>query len=461
MRMRISGRYLLSLTVLIFTAISTMYSQAPPLRFTKPRPYNWVGGDWVAVADLNADSRLDLVAVNSYEGKVGVLLGNGDGTFKRVVKYSPGGSYPTAVAIADVNGDGKADILVPHNSGIGVMLGNGDGRFQPPVNYYGGGSGYPFAVGDLNGDGYPDIAVAGSICPPDYCWEGWCGCVSLLYNDGHGRFGPAIEVPDGGNGATYAVAIADGSWVATNDCVDPWCNWYAGFACCDDGCFLTGGVDPYFVTTGDLNDDGFTDIVVANLGVDYDDNIGVLLRDFYSRPVVTYPASHPSSVAVGDVNGDGKADIIDSDSHGTGVLLGNGDGTFRTAVYFGGVSWTNLVLGDVNGDGKLDVIGPDGIILNTTGFITTTQITSSLNPSFINQSVTFTATVTSTHGLIPDGELVKFYSGTKLLASVPLSGGTATYTTSTLTAETHIIKVQYPGDTTFAPSDKRIQQVVQ
>jgi hypothetical protein len=458
--MRISGRHLLSLTVLIFTAISTMYSQAPPLRFTKPRPYNWVGGDWVAVADLNADSHLDLVAVNSYEGKVGVLLGNGDGTFKRVVKYSPGGSYPTAVAIADVNGDGKADILVPHNSGIGVMLGNGDGRFQPPVNYYGGGSGYPFAVGDLNGDGYPDIISAGFICPPDYCWEGWCGCVLLTYNDGHGRFGPPIWEPDGGNSATYAVAIAaDGSWIATNDCVDPWCNSYWGFACCEFGCYQTGGQDPYFVATGDLNDDGVPDIVVANSGFEGVANIGVLLSGIYTA--VTYPASYPYSVAVGDVNGDGKADIIDSDSHGTGVLLGNGDGTFRTAVYFGGVSWTNLVLGDVNGDGKLDVIGPYGIMLNTTGFITTTQITSSLNPSFINQSVTFTATVTSTHGLIPDGELVKFYSGTKLLASVPLSGGTATYTTSTLTAETHVMKAKYAGDKTFATSAGQIAQVVQ
>lgn len=460
--MRVLCRNFLSLAVLVLIAlpIAAMDSQAPPLRFTKPRPYNWVGGDWVAAADLNGDGHLDLVAVSYDESKVGVLLGNGDGTFKRVVKYSPGGSGPTSVAIADVNGDGKADILVPHNRGIGVMLGNGDGRFQPPVNYYGGGSGYQFAVGDLNGDGYPDIASADDICPQYYCWDGWCGCISLTFNDGHGRFGPPIRVPDGGYGATYAIAIADGSWVATNDCEDPWCNWYWGFACCEFGCYQTGGQDPYFVATGDLNDDGVPDIVVANSGFEGVANIGVLLSGIYTA--VTYPASYPSSVAVGDVNGDGKADIIDSDSpHGTGVLLGNGDGTFQMPVYFGGVSWTNLVLGDVNGDGKLDVIGPDGIILNTTGFITTTQITSSLNPSFINQSVTFTATVTSTHGLIPDGELVKFYSGTKLLASVPLSGGTATYTTSTLTAETHIMKAKYAGDKQFATSAGQIGQVVQ
>jgi len=129
-------------------------------------------------------------------------------------------------------------------------------------------------------------------------------------------------------------------------------------------------------------------------------------------------------------------------------------------VYFGYVG-DPFVLGDVNGDGKLDVIGTGGILLNISGFTTTTHIYSSPNPSFVNQSVTFTATVSSSHGLIPDGELVKFYSGTKLLASVPISGGTATYATSTLTAETHIIKAKYAGDTTYAPSAGQIQQVVQ
>jgi hypothetical protein len=463
--MRVFGRYFLSLAVLISIAIpiAALDSQAPPLRFTKPRPYAWAGGYSVTAADLNGDGHLDLVAVN--EGKVGVLLGNGDGTFKRVMKYPPGGSSPSSLAIADVNGDGKPDILVSNNYGaVGVLLGNGDGRFQPPVTYSSGGSlDYGLAVGDLNGDGYPDVAFASGVCPDAYCWEeGWCSCVGVLYNDGHGRFGAPIIDADGGYGSSYTVAIANGWLISTSDCLDAWCDWFWGNVCCGGRCYDSGGDSPYTLATGDLNGDGYSDIVVANHG--YDDimsDVGVLLWNVYGgfQPVVTYPIANPSYVAVGDVNGDGKPDIIAS-ADDTGVLLGNGDGTFQTVVNFAWVG-SNLVLGDVNGDGKLDVIGTEGIMLNHSGFLTTTHITSSLNPSFVNQSVTFTATVTSRNGLIPEGELVKFYTGTKLLASVPLSGGTATYTTSTLTAQTHIMKVKYAGDTNYAPSAGRMEQVVQ
>jgi hypothetical protein len=404
---------------------------------------------------------LDLVTVN--QGKVGVLLGNGDGTFKRIIKYSPGGSAPSSVAIADLNGDGKPDILVLNNYGaVGVLLGNGDGRFQPPMTYYSaGGVGYGLAVGDLNGDGHPDLAVAGGTCPQDYCWvEGWCGCVSVMYNDGHGRFGASIFEPDGGYGSTYAVTIMNGSLIATNMCSDPWCDWPFGTVCCDGSCYASGGESPFALATRDLNGDGHFDIVVANSGDN--PNVGVLLGDGVTfQPMVNYAPGNPYDVALGDVSGDGKADIVISNGYrGTGVLLGNGDGTFQTVVNFGWVG-DILVLGDVNGDGKLDVIGTEGILLNHSGFLITTHLSSSLNPSFVNQSVTFTATVTSKHALIPDGELVNFYAGTRLLASVPLSGGTATYTTSTLSAETHIMKARYLGDTTFAPSAVRIEQVVQ
>jgi len=386
-----------------------------------------------------------------------VLLGNGDGTFKRVVKYSPGFSSPFSVAIADVNGDGKPDILVLDSSGLfGVLLGNGDGSFQPPVTY--GSGGYNgmeagLAVGDLNGDGYPDLAVASGLC--DYwSWEELYGCVNVLYNDGHGTFGAPRE-RNSGYGCTLAVAIADVSLISTTSCLDPACDWNWGTVCFYD-CYESGGTGPVALGTGDLNGDGYLDVLVGNVG-DIK-NVGVLLGNggFQLQPVVTYPGN-PWDVAVGDMNGDGKPDIV---VDGTSVLLGNGDGTFQRAVNFGWVGDT-FVLGDVNRDGKLDVIGTEGILLNISGFSTTTLITSSLNPSFVNQSVTFTATVSSSRGLIPDGELVKFYSGSKLLASVPISGGKATYTTSTLTAETHIMKAKYAGDNTYAPSAGQIKQLVQ
>jgi hypothetical protein len=124
----------------------------------------------VQVADVNGDGKPDIVLANwcvignvCVNGTVGVLLGKGDGTFQSAVTYSSGGNNANSVAVADVNGDGKLDILVANvNSGtVGVLLGNGDGTFQTAITY---GSGGEFvisvAVADINGDGKPDLVVA-------------------------------------------------------------------------------------------------------------------------------------------------------------------------------------------------------------------------------------------------------------------------------------------------------------
>lgn len=467
--MRVFGRHSLILAVLFFVAIplATIASQTPPLRFAKPMYCDWAGADWVAAADLNGDGHVDVVAVYFHEGNVSVLLGNGDGTFQPAVKYASGGSGLFSVAIADVNGDGKPDIVVlsyPPSAGlVGVLLGNGDGSVQPPVTYSihdGYTSG--LAVGDLNGDGYPDIAVAirGDF---DSCeGGGFCGSVDVLYNNGDGTFHSAYSYPSGGYD-TFSITIADGIWIVTNLCKDPYCDWQQGTVCVGGRhCYDSGGADPFSpAATGDLNGDRHFDIVVANAS---DADVGVLLNNGLGafQPVVTYNADRPFYVAIGDVNGDGNADIVVNNRvHGdnTGVLLGNGDGTFQTVVDFGWVG-PILVLADVNGDGKLDVIGTEGVMLNISGFATTTHVTSSLNPSFVQQSVTFTVTVTSKHGPIPDGELVNIYDHNAPLTSVALAGETATYTTSALTARTHVIKAVYVGDATLAPSKAAVKQEI-
>ncbi|MDC0678921.1 FG-GAP repeat domain-containing protein [Sorangium atrum] len=117
----------------------------------------------VQVADFNGDGKLDVVTSNFVGSSLSVLLGNGDGTLQSATNYSaPGANTPNDVAVADVNGDGKLDLISANANGqtLSVWLGNGDGTFQPAIVFPSGGS-FPdaVAVGDLNGDGKLDLAT--------------------------------------------------------------------------------------------------------------------------------------------------------------------------------------------------------------------------------------------------------------------------------------------------------------
>jgi hypothetical protein len=123
----------------------------------------------IAVGDFNGDGIVDLAVTNSNADTVGVLLGKGDGTFQPQQTY-PTGATPVGVAIADFNGDGTADLAVTNNnansSTVGVLLGNGDGTFQPQQIYTVGSSPVGIAAADFNGDGVPDLAAANEFATP-------------------------------------------------------------------------------------------------------------------------------------------------------------------------------------------------------------------------------------------------------------------------------------------------------
>src|SRR5207237_5072267 len=142
----------------------------------------------VAMGDFNGDGHLDLAVANGGSNDVSVLLGNGDGTFRAARNFDAGlGGGPLWVAVGDFNRDGKLDLVVANSSSdsVGVLLGNGDGTFGPALTFPAGGSQpQSVAVGDFNGDGKPDLAVASY----------YSNNVTVLLGKGDGTFGPATVV---------------------------------------------------------------------------------------------------------------------------------------------------------------------------------------------------------------------------------------------------------------------------
>ena len=390
------------------------------------------GGGWawsVAVGDVNGDGKPDLVVANRDgstscpDGSVDVLLGKGDGTFDPAVDYCTGGSTPMSVAVADVNRDGKLDLIVANgnSSNIGVLLGNGDGTFQPALTYD---AGYPspmsILVSDVNKDGNPDLVVGS-----------FYNKVSVLLGNGTGTFQVAGNYDSGG---FYVNSIA----------------------------------------VSDVNGDGIPDVLVANefaCGGCQNGSVGVLLGngDGSFQPTVGYSSGGNAgwAVAVADVDGDGKPDlaVVNYSSNSIGVLLGNGDGTFQPAVTYdsGGEGPYAVVLADVNGDTKPDLlvvnwygngndVGLVGVLINNvTTSPTTTSLSSSEDPGGVAQKVTYTATVTGQHGGTLTGTVTFLDEGTPV-ATIPLANNQAAYTTRYKSIGVHSMTATYSGDANNASS---------
>ncbi len=476
----------------------------------------------VAIADLNGDGKPDLVVANSCQtgsngqsncsagGDVGVLLNNGAGSMQSFVSYNSGGVAASSVAIADLNGDGHPDLVVASqcvssidcdNGVVGVLIGNGDGTFQPAVTYPAGNGLTAVAVADLNGDGHPDLVVANQCVSASNCAVGG---VSVLLGNGNGTFGAPATYSSAGQNAD-SVAIEDINTdgfpdvIVANQCINKFnCN-NGGVAVMlgnGDGTLRTassyssGGYRALSVAVADVNGDGQPDVVATNLCSQSDNCVegvvGVLVSNGNGtfKPPVTYSSSGygASSIAIGDLNGDGIPDLVvdnicksstNCTNGGIGLLLGNAGGTFQTPLIYtsDGNNASSVALGDLNGDGKPDIVTTDQcsttsdcdgavvVLLNSLLIKTTTTLSSSPNPSLVNQQVTFTATMTSSQS-IPNGEVVTFYHGTTVLGTRTITNGVATLATSFAKAASYTIKATYAGDTFHKKSSCTVTQVV-
>lgn len=306
------------------------------------------------VRDLNGDGRLDTIVGSG--PNVVVLLGRGDGTFEPP-RFFPAGVSPSSMVAADVNGDGKVDLILGGSNQVrmSVLLGHGDGSFDPPLSFAGRSpetmtGGEPatvdLAVGDLNGDGKPDLAIttySGTriyVCNGDgtFQFAGSYGAPQPLRNvvladlDGDGK----LDMIVGGGGVNVFKGNGDATFQTNVN--------YPG----------SGYVN--VLAAVDLNGDGKVDVVVGSQqfsGVSVFLNLG----NGTLGGATTYDAEWvPSAILPKDVDGDGKPDVVVAGEYGFSILLGNGDGTLQPArSCIAGTRPRGVAAGDFDGDGRQDL----------------------------------------------------------------------------------------------------------
>jgi VCBS repeat protein/SdrD B-like protein/Big-like domain-containing protein len=328
--------------------------------FLPRRDYTVGGGPWaVAIADMDKDGKNDIVTAVSGLSAVTVSKNNGDGTFAAAVPYSTG-SAPHSIALGDIDNDGDIDVVVS-NSGsttVTVLRNNGDGTLSGRVDYSAGGNPSSVSLADLDGDGSPDIVVTNTSA----------NNIAVLLNDGAGNFSAPHSYPSGSQPWWSAVADVnrDGGLdllignALTNSTVSSLSNISQGK--------LAGPV-PYAVggfvrsvAAADFTNDGRVDFAAANSS---STSVSVYRGDtsgtFANRSDVTV-GSGPWAVATGDFDGDGYIDIcaVNASSNSISVLKNVGGASFSRTDYSTGSVPRGLAIADLDGDGDLDVVVANG-----------------------------------------------------------------------------------------------------
>jgi hypothetical protein len=385
----------------------------------------------------------------------------GASTFGFVNSSTPAtGLNPVDIATGDFNGDGIPDLVITNQnddatpSTVTILLGNGDGTFTAAASPATGINPLAVAVGDFNSDGKPDLAVANQ----------GSNSVTILLGNGDGTFTAAASPATG----TWPESIAVGDFngdgkvdLAVANNADGTVTILLGNG---DGTFTAaaslsiGGIrtNPTSIAVGDFNGDGKQDLVIV--AQNHTINIFLGKGDGSFTALAPQPAitAVPSFVAVADFNGDGKQDLGIA-GQSIAVLTGNGDGTFTTAWTTTSGDDLGLAVGDFNGDGKADIVTAeftapstlDGYLGNGDGTFTAMPKIplSGIDPELFavgdfNGDGSTDAAVTNYRS-----------SSVSVMLSQFTESATATINNISVTGTgTHLVDAVYPGDTNYTGS---------
>lgn len=351
---------------MIINTDGELENTAPPvLQFSTPSGLD-VGKNPAGIASGNLFGLgNDLVIANTKSNSISVLFNDGNGTFGTVLQLDTGGKAPKSVVLEDLNGDGLLDIAVT-NSGsgnVGVLINNGDGTFASAVTFAAGKKPGVLRAADIDGDGNTDlVTITGNKN------------LSVLPGDGTGGFGEATTIATGGkkpvdflfedfnNDGRLDIAVANSG---SNNVTILTANADLTFGA---PLSLRTGTKPTALAAGDFNGDGRVDLAVTNAVSRF---VSVLLNAsvmgttaFNDQLKLSHPGKNsPSAVSVRDLDNDGRDDIIvaNTAAGSVSVFLNAGPATFRSPLKIDldntpARKTSALAVVDLNGDGRLDIV---------------------------------------------------------------------------------------------------------
>ncbi len=410
-----------------------------------------------AVGDFNGDGKAD-IAVLDASGKLGVLLNTGNYGFSIISPVDYGFESGTLTA-ADVNNDGKADILVAGQSHISVLLSKGDGTFQPPIIIDIATASFPahgLIVADFNGDGKPDIAFSSST--PELTSGAGSVTFGILFGNGDGSF--QTLQPQDNYSLTSKISgllqAADLNGDHKQDIVAVGSNFVAIYLNNGSGVFTTGNVytlndsafGPIAATIADLRGNGVNDIVIG-VGNSNTPKMNVLKGNgdgtFVNSTVALTRGA--AGLAVGDFDGDGKPDVaVQEFGLELEIFPGLGTGAFGTPILRQSPASLAAAV-DMAGGGFPDLVTYDTypmIVPNAGG--SKISFTASTNPAMYGQTVTLTANVQPTVPGVPNpAGTVSIFDGDNLLGTPTLDSAIAKFST-TFSLGMHSLQAQFSGD---------------